>query len=71
MEKLVAGLRVIFAGKGEDPGGVWPPHAGNNKNKQKATTTHAKDPKRKLPMHPLVASRLDPVANRLNGMENS
>jgi hypothetical protein len=58
MEKLTPGLRVIVAGKGDAPGGLLPPHAGKNKNKEMAMTIHAKEPKRNLPMHPLVASRL-------------
>jgi hypothetical protein len=34
------------------------------------TSTHTPAPKRKLPMHPLVASRLEPVGEPLYGMEN-
>lgn len=57
-EALVLGLRVIFTGKGEGPGGLLPPQAVKNRNKKTATTAHTHAPKRKLPMHPLVASRL-------------
>jgi hypothetical protein len=41
MEKLVLGVNVILAGKGEGPGGLLLPHAGRNKNKEMATTAHA------------------------------
>jgi hypothetical protein len=47
----------MAAGNGEVPGGLCPPHAGKNTNKEMATRTHANQPKRKLPMHPLVAAR--------------
>ena len=40
-EALGLGLRLIFAGKGEAPGGLLPPHAGKNKNKEMVTTIHA------------------------------
>jgi hypothetical protein len=40
-EVLVLGVRVIFRGKGEAPGGLLPPHAGKNRNKEIVTTTHA------------------------------
>src|ERR1700732_2277426 len=63
LEKLLLGFRVILAGNGEAPGALLPPHAGKNKNKKMVTTTHTPAPKRKLPMHPLVASRLQPVAS--------
>jgi hypothetical protein len=33
------GLRIIFAGKGETPGGLWPPQAGKNKNNEIVTMT--------------------------------
>ena len=61
---------MIFAGKGEGPGGLLPPHAGMSRNEKMAATSHADGPKRNLPMHPLVASRLLPVGEPLNGMEN-
>ena len=65
------GLMVIFAGKGEGPGGLLPPQAGKRSNNKKmATTIHTDGPKRNLPMYPLVASRLFPKGEPLNGMEN-
>jgi hypothetical protein len=66
MEKLGLGTRVIFAGKGDGPAGLWPPHAGNSNNddKHRATATNAKEPKRNLPMQPFVAARRYPRANR-------
>jgi hypothetical protein len=62
MEKLGLGFRVILTGLDETPRGLLPPHAG--KNKEMATTTHNDRPKRNLPMHPLVASRLYPMGAR-------
>jgi hypothetical protein len=38
-EVLMPGLRIIFAGKGETPGGLWPPQAGKNKNNEIVTMT--------------------------------
>ena len=61
MEKLVAGLSVMVAGKGEGPGGLALLQAGKNMNKELARPTHAREPKRNLPMHPLVASRWYPM----------
>src|SRR5580700_11071251 len=56
---------VTFAGKGEDPAGLWPPQAGKSRSNNKGVaTSHAREPKRNLPMHPLVASRLIPMARR-------
>src|SRR5271169_3996723 len=52
MEALTLGFRVIFAGKGEVPGGLWPPHAGKNKNKEMETTTDDHWPNCNLLMHP-------------------
>jgi hypothetical protein len=69
-EALGLGLIVIFAGNGEGPGGLLPPQAGKRSNKNMVTTIHADEPKRNLPMHPLVASRLLPMGEPLNGMEN-
>jgi hypothetical protein len=40
MEKLGAGFRLIRVGKRETPGGVWPPHAGKETNKEMVTTIH-------------------------------
>jgi hypothetical protein len=60
-EALRLGLRVIFAGNGEAPGGLLPPQAANNTTKTMVTTAHTRAPKRELPMHPLVASRLKPI----------
>jgi hypothetical protein len=59
-EALGLGLKAIVTGKGEAPGGLLPPHAGKNKNKEIVTATHAQGPKRNFPMHPLVASWLYP-----------
>jgi hypothetical protein len=71
MEKLLAGFKVIFAAKGEAPAGLWPPQPGKNKNnEERVIITHTPAPKRKLPMHPLVASQLELVGEPLNGMEN-
>jgi hypothetical protein len=71
MEKLGLGLRETLAGKGETPGALWPPQAAKNRNKNKkmVVASHAHR-KRNLPMHPLVASRLFPMGEPLNGMEN-
>jgi hypothetical protein len=55
MEKLGLGLRVILTGKGEGPGGFPPPQAGKSRDKKIAANSHADEPKRNLPMHPLVA----------------
>jgi hypothetical protein len=55
------GVRVILAGKVEAPGGLCPPHAGKDKNRVAATPAETTEPKRNLPMHPLFASRLDPM----------
>jgi hypothetical protein len=33
MEALVAGFKVIFAGKGLAPGGLCPPQAGSDRNR--------------------------------------
>jgi hypothetical protein len=41
IEALVAGFKLIFAGKGEAPGGLLLPHAGKNKKKATVTPTHA------------------------------
>jgi hypothetical protein len=57
-EKLIAGFKVILRGSGEAPGGLCPPHAGKNNDNKMVTIIEADRPKRKLPMHPLVASRL-------------
>jgi hypothetical protein len=56
MEALVAGFSVILAGKGEAPGGLLPPHAGKNRNKETTmmTSDHRMQPN--LPMQPLAAS---------------
>ena len=40
MEKVGLGLRVIFAGKGEGPGGLWPAQAGKSRNKEMMATRH-------------------------------
>ncbi len=62
---------MILAAKGEDPGGLLPPHAGKNANEEIMATVHKHRPKRNLPMHPLVASWwLSEEANRFIGMEN-
>ena len=34
-EVLTEGFRVIFAGKGEAPGGLWPPQPGKNNKDDK------------------------------------
>jgi hypothetical protein len=61
MEALVPGLRLILTGKGEEPGGLWPPQAGKKQNnKEMVTTTHSDRPRRNLPMYPLVAVRVYP-----------
>jgi hypothetical protein len=41
MEALIEGFRVIFAGNGLVPGGLCPPQAGQNKNIETVTTSHA------------------------------
>ena len=41
MEALVAGFRVIFAGKGEAPGGLLPPQAARNRKKKVVMPNHA------------------------------
>jgi len=69
-ERLGLGFSVILAGKGEGPGGLLPPHPGKNRNKKIAAKGQADQPKRNLPMHPLVASSLFQMGEPLNGMEN-
>ncbi|MGA8620266.1 MAG: hypothetical protein WB660_17305 [Candidatus Sulfotelmatobacter sp.] len=64
------GLSVMLTGKGDAPGGLWPPHAGKNKNNETAKSINADEPKHNLPMHPLVASRLYRMGATLTGMEN-
>jgi hypothetical protein len=56
MEALVAGLSVILAGKGDAPGGLLPPHAGNNRNKERTMRTSDHRTQPNLPMQPLAAS---------------
>jgi hypothetical protein len=41
MEKAGLGLRVIFAGKDEAAGDLWPPQAGKSRNKGMMATTDA------------------------------
>jgi len=53
-EALMGGFRVIFAGNGEAPPGLCPPHAGRSENKDIVRPTNANRTQRNLPMHPLV-----------------
>ena len=55
METLVEGFRVILAGKGFEPAGLCPPHAGRSENKKMVMAMNAYRTQRNLPMHPLVA----------------
>jgi hypothetical protein len=64
IEALVAGFKLIFAGKGEAPGGLLLPQAAKNKKKVTVTPTDAHRTQRNLAMHPLAASRLPPRASR-------
>jgi hypothetical protein len=67
MEKLTAGFSAIRNGLDDTPLGLLPPHAGksnNSNHKEMATTSRTDRPKRNLPMHPLVASRLYPMGAR-------
>jgi hypothetical protein len=64
---LTEGFRVIFAGKGEAPGGLCPPHAAN-KNNEIVTKTHDHRLQRNLPMHPLVAAQDEAQASYLSGI---
>src|ERR1700733_1150547 len=61
MERLVEGFKRILAATGEDPGGLWPPHADKSTKLEMMTTIHAHWPKRNLPMHPLAASWWYPI----------
>src|SRR5580658_9487957 len=70
MEKLGLGDSVIFAGKGELPRGLLPPHADKKENRKTVTTKHATGPKRKLPMHPLVARRSYPAGELFEELDN-
>jgi hypothetical protein len=38
---LIGGFRVIFAGNGLVPAGLWPPHAGSNETVRLMTATGA------------------------------
>ena len=57
MEKLVPGFSVIFAGKGEPPGGLCPPQAGSNNDEDKIANTAAQAdrPKGSFPLHAVFA----------------
>src|SRR5260370_20879261 len=54
----------MVPGNGEGRGGGWPGQGATKNKNETVTTVHAKQPKRKLPMHPLVATRLHRWANR-------
>jgi hypothetical protein len=55
MDVLMLGFRVIFAGNGEAPAGLWPPQAGNSKSINMVAAIAAACNEQNLPMHPLVA----------------
>jgi hypothetical protein len=57
MEALVTGFRVIVAGKGEVPGGLFPPQAAKNRNEEIVMIAQRLRTKCNLPMHPLVVRR--------------
>ncbi len=68
-DALVAGDRVILAGKGDGPGGLLPPQAPRPHNKG-AIIMNADHLKQNLPMHPPRAAYEKTQHEQLVGVEN-